>query len=59
VAIVLPFVFLWRSHDIIVIVRCGACRRADVRIRWPEAWALCERCGVAALWRDRPVRVAR
>jgi hypothetical protein len=40
-----PVVFVWVPPNVLVVVRCTACRRADVRVRWPEVLDCCERCG--------------
>jgi hypothetical protein len=39
------FVLVWRAPDLFVVLRCTACRRADVLVRWPEVFDFCDRCG--------------
>jgi ribosomal protein S27E len=41
----LPALLLWSPPNVFVVVRCTACQRADVRVRWPERFADCNRCG--------------
>jgi hypothetical protein len=39
------FVLIWHDPHLFVVVRCTACRRADLRVRWPDLFDFCGRCG--------------
>jgi hypothetical protein len=39
-------VFLWVDPHLYLVLRCStACRRADVRVRYPDLFDFCARCG--------------
>jgi len=42
-----PFVFVWSERELLFVCRCPHCGRADVRVRWPELFDFCDRCGNA------------
>ena len=39
------FVLVWLDPHLYVVVRCTACRRTDLRVRWPDLFDFCARCG--------------
>jgi len=54
-----PFLHLWIAPHLYVVVRCPACRRADVRVPWPDLYDRCERCGAPVFGGAEPFALVR
>jgi len=50
----LPFVHLWVAPRLYIVVRCRACRSADVPVPWPHLFDRYERCGALVFAGDEP-----
>jgi hypothetical protein len=47
--------WIWEAPHLWLVLHCLGCRRADVRLRWPERFANCPRCGRIAHSSRRPL----